>query len=116
MLLTIKSSLLLLPLSSAILEPSSSPKDIVQQRVGCHNRFNANSEMIVFRSPSQNAFEFAIITPYKKYYAKLLKYALQANDFKLTSWQYNQACGWQKRDSVYGPLGINSANHRGDMY
>lgn len=116
MLFTISLSLLLLPLSSAILEPSPSPKDIVQQRIGCHNRFNANSEMIVFHSPSQDAFEFAIITPYKKYYAKLLKYALQADDFKLTAWQYHQACSWQKKVSVYGPLGINSANHRGDMY
>ncbi|KAI8940976.1 hypothetical protein NX059_002226 [Plenodomus lindquistii] len=116
MLLIVYLFLLLLPLSSAIRNSSSAHAESFQRRSGCHDRLNANSEMIVFRSQSEDAFEYAITTPYKKYYPKLLLYALQANKFELSVWRKDQECGWIKRDSVYGPLGIVSANHRGDTY
>ncbi|CBY00804.1 hypothetical protein LEMA_P019340.1 [Plenodomus lingam JN3] len=98
MLFMIGLSILLLPLSSAILGPPLPSENIVPQHIGCHDRFNANSEMIFFRYPSDHAFEYAVITPYKKYYPRLLEYALKANNFQLAAWQNNQACGWQKRD------------------
>lgn len=116
MLFMIGLSILLLPLSSAILGPPLPSENIVPQHIGCHDRFNANSEMIFFRYPSDHAFEYAVITPYKKYYPRLLEYALKANNFQLAAWQNNQACGWQKRESVYGSLGIDARNHRGDTY
>ncbi|KAF2854183.1 hypothetical protein T440DRAFT_496350 [Plenodomus tracheiphilus IPT5] len=103
MLYTISLFLFLLPLSSADLKPSSLYKNTVQRPVGCHDRFNANSEMIVFRHPSQIMFEYAIITPYKKYYPRLLQYALRANEFQFSDWQKDQECGWQKKDNAVPP-------------
>lgn len=126
MLPTISLLVLLLTSSFATATPSSSANttssspskdnDNTQQRTGCHDRINTNSETLVFHNGQQTTFEYKIVTQYKKYYPKLLEYALRSNDFEMIKWRSDQSCGWQKADSVYGRLGLDSANHRGDVY
>lgn len=116
MLSTISLFILLLVSSHATKTSSFSPRDISQRRAGCHDRSIIHSETIIFRNGSQTAFDYKIITQYKKYYPTLLKYALRANGFEIMEWQSEHMCGWYKGDSVYGQLGLDSANHRGDIY
>jgi len=116
MLSIISLFILLFSSSYAKTVSSLSTKDNSQRRAGCHDRSNTNFETIIFRNGSQTAFDYKIITQYKKYYPKLLEYALRVNNFEITEWRSDHRCGWQKGDSVYGQLGLDSANHRGDVY
>lgn len=95
---------------------SSDPTSAAHKRTGCHDGYSAQYEMITFYDPKATAFEYAIITQYQKFYPDLLNYALQAHGNELISLSSDQECGWWKAASIYGQMGMNPANHRGDVY
>lgn len=115
-LILMTSAILAKPISIADPNPTSIYKGIVQRRIGCHDRYNSNYEMITFYDEKSPKFDFAIITRYRTFYPHLLRYALQAERYQLTPLKSDEECGWWKADSVRGQIGLDSTNHRGDIY
>jgi hypothetical protein len=85
------------------------------QRTGCLSRLSSDNAIVTFRDPSEDQFNYAITTPYQRYYPDLLRTALQANKYVITGLRTDEDCGWQAARSVYGFAGFESHNHRGDI-
>ena len=117
MILKISLTLLLCTLTTlAKPNPPSSYTDTAHGRAGCHEHRSPNYAMITFYDNDSPTFHYAIITRYKSFYPTLLRYALQAERYQLTSPKIDEQCGWWKAASVHGRMGLESKNHRGDIY
>ncbi|CAG5176030.1 uncharacterized protein ALTATR162_LOCUS8280 [Alternaria atra] len=114
-------SLLVMLLSPILIFAKSVPRaedaKIHSQHTVCLSYQGSNRGVVTFNDPKENdVFDYAIVTKYTTYYPNALVHALVFNRFSTLLLDNDKMCGWRKVKSVYGSLGLDFHNHRGDIY